>query len=75
MESAMRHDELADGYTNIEFRGKSIVITLHNGRDSFEVNEPLRSLRKLERYRQSFREELEVSLGVFDEVLTKKNLF
>lgn len=37
MESIMRLDELADGYTNIEFRDTSVVVTLNNGRDSFEV--------------------------------------
>lgn len=75
MESVMRLDELADGYTNIEFRGTSVVVTLNNGRDSFEVNKTLGSQRRLEKYRQRFREELEVILGVFDEVLTKDNLF
>lgn len=75
MESVMRLDELADGYTNIEFRGTSVVVTLNNGRDSFEVNKTLGSQRKLERYKQRFRDELGVILGVFDEVLTKENLF
>ena len=75
MESVMRLDKLADGYTNIEFRDTSVVVTLNNGRDSFEVNKTLRSRKKLERYRQRFRDELEVILNVFDEVLTKENLF
>ncbi|MCI7804127.1 MAG: DUF3137 domain-containing protein [Oscillospiraceae bacterium] len=75
MESVMRLDELADGYTNIEFRGTSVIVTLNNGRDSFEVNKTLRSQRKLEKYQQRFRDELGVILGVFDEVLTKENLF
>lgn len=75
MESVMRLDELADGYTNIEFRGTSVVLTLNNGKDSFEVNKTLGSQRRLEKYRQSFREELETILGVFDEILTKDNLF
>ncbi|MBD5097112.1 MAG: DUF3137 domain-containing protein [Lachnospiraceae bacterium] len=75
MESVMRLDELADGYTNIEFRGTSVVVTLNTGRDSFEVKKTLGSQRKLEKYRQRFREELEVILGVLDEVLTKDKLF
>lgn len=75
MESVMRLDELADGYTNIEFCGKTVVVTLNNGRDSFEVKKILGSQRRLEKYRQRFREELEVILGVFDEILTKDNLF
>lgn len=75
MESVMRLDELADGYTNIEFRGTSVVVTLNTGRDSFEVKKTLGSQRRLEKYRQRFREELEVILGVLDEVLTKDNLF
>ncbi|MCM1171922.1 MAG: DUF3137 domain-containing protein [Clostridium sp.] len=75
MESVMRLDELADGYTNIEFRDTSVVVTLNTGRDSFEIKKTLGSKRLLEKYRQSFREELEVLLGVFDEILTKDNLF
>ncbi len=75
MESVMRLDELADGYTNIEFRGTSVVVTLNNGKDSFEVKKTLRSQRRLEKYRQRFREELEIVLEVFDEILTKDNLF
>ena len=75
MESVMRLDELAEGYTNIEFRGTSVVVTLNNGKDSFEVKKTLGSQRRLEKYRQSFREELAIVLGVFDEVLTKENLF
>lgn len=75
MESVMRLDKMADGYTNIEFRGTSVVVTLNNGRDSFEVKKTLVSQRRLEKYRQNFRDELEIILGVFDEVLTKENLF
>lgn len=75
MESVMRLDELADGYTNIEFRDTSVVVALDNGRDSFEIKKTLGSQRRLKKYRQRFREELEVILGVFDEVLTKDNLF
>lgn len=75
MESVMRLDELSDGYTNIEFRDTSVVVTVNNGRDSFEVKKILGSQRRLEKYRQSFRKELEIILGVFDEVLTKDNLF
>ena len=75
MESVMRLDERADGYTNIEFCGTSVVVTLNTGRDSFEVKKTLVSQRRLEKYRQRFREELEVILGVLDEVLTKDNLF
>lgn len=75
MESVMRLDELADGYTNIEFRDTSVVLTLNNGKDSFEVNKTLRSQKKLEKYRQRLRDELGAILGVFDEVLTKENLF
>lgn len=75
MESVMKLDELSDGYTNIEFRGTSVVVTVNNGRDSFEVKKILGTQRRLEKYRQSFRKELEIILGVFDEVLTKENLF
>lgn len=75
MESVMRLDELAAGYTNIEFRGTSVVIALNNGRDSFEINKSLHSTKRLERYRQSFRNEFDVILGVLDEILTKDNLF
>ncbi len=75
MEAVMRLDELANGYTNIEFRDSSVVIALNNGKDSFKVNKKLKSLKLLEKYRQSFRKELEIILGVLDEVLTKENLF
>lgn len=75
MESVMRLDKLADGYTNIEFRGTSVVVTLNNGKDLFEVNKTLGSQKKLKMYQQRFRDQLEIILGVFDEVLTKKNLF
>ena len=75
MESVMRLDELAEGYTNIEFRGTSVVVTLNNGKDSFEVKKTLGSQRRIEKYRQSFREELTMIFSVFDEVLTKENLF
>lgn len=74
MESVMRLDELADGYTNIEFRDTSVVVTLNNGKDSFEIKKILRSRKRLEKYRQRFRKELDVILGVFDEVLTKDRL-
>lgn len=75
MESVMRLDELADGYTNIEFRDKSVVVTLNNGKDLFEANKILRGQKGLEKYRQSLRKELDIVLGIFDEVLTKENLF
>lgn len=57
------------------FNNQFEIVTLNNGRDSFEVNKTLGSQRRLEKYRQRFREELGIILGVFDEVLTKDNLF
>ena len=74
MESVMRLDEHADGYTNIEFAGSNVVLTLNTGRDSFEIKRTL-GMRRLEKYRQMFRDELGIYLDVLDEVLTKENLF
>lgn len=70
----MRLDEHADGYTNIEFAGSNVVLTLNTGRDSFEIKRTL-GMRRLEKYRQMFRDELGIYLDVLDEVLTKENLF
>lgn len=75
MERVMKLDEMAEGYTNIDFRGTSVVVTLNNGKDLFEIPKRLRSQKRLEAYRQRFRDERELLLGVFDEVLTKENLF
>ena len=75
MESAMRLDALAGGYTNISFSGSGVTITLNNNRDSFEMKHQLVSSRQLERYRQRFRDEFTVILEIFDEILTKENLF
>ncbi len=43
MESVLRLDALADGYTNIVFRGGGVTLTLNNGRDSFELKRTLRN--------------------------------
>ena len=74
MERVMRLDEHAEGYTNIEFAGSNVVLTLNTGRDSFEIKRTL-GMRRLEKYRQKFRDELGIYLDVLDEVLTKENLF
>lgn len=75
MESVLRLDALADGYTNIVFRGGGVTLTLNNGRDSFELKRTLRSRKGLEKQRQRFRQERDVILQIFDEILTKDNLF
>lgn len=75
MESIIRLDRLAGGYTNIEFCGKSVIITLNNNRDSFEIHRMLISQKRLKEARNTFRKELEIILGIFDELLTKEALF
>lgn len=75
MESILRLDESADGYTNIEFSGSHVTITLNNGRDFFEVKKIIRNQKHLNKYRDAFRRELDMMLLIIDEILTKKKLF
>lgn len=75
MESILRLDECADGYTNIEFSGSHVTIALNNGRDSFEVKKIIKNQKRLNAYRDLFREELDTMLSIIDEILTKKRLF
>ena len=75
MESIMRADEIAEGYTNIEFKNSDVTITLNNGKDAFEVKKTISSKRSLEKCRENFRAELSSILSIVDEILTKENLF
>lgn len=75
MESILRLDESAGGYTNIEFSGSQVTIALNNGRDSFEVKKIIRNQKRLNGYRDVFRKELDMMLLIIDEILTKKRLF
>ena len=75
MESIMRADEVAEGYTNIEFKNSDVTITLNNGKDAFEVKKTISSRRRLAKCRENFRGELNSILTIFDEILTKENLF
>lgn len=75
MESVLRLDALAGGDTNIVFQGTGVAVTCNNGKDSFELKRILRSRKGLEKQRQRFRQERDVILQIFDEILTKDNLF
>ena len=75
MESVLRLDALAGGDTNIVFQGTGVTVTCNNGKDSFELKRILRSRKGLEKQRQRFRQERDVILQIFDEILTKDNLF
>lgn len=68
MESVMRTDQLASGYTNIEFDGTSVVVTFNNGKDAFELKKTLSSRKRLNQYRQDFSVELDIILGIFDQI-------
>lgn len=75
MERIVAADEKADGYTNLEFAGDRITLTLNNGKDSFEVKKTIGSRSRLEKTRQTFRDEFQNILSIIDEILTKENLF
>ena len=75
MERIVAADEKADGYTNLEFAGDRITLTLNNGKDSFEVKKTIGSRSRLEKTRQTFRDEFQNILSIIDEILTKDNLF
>ena len=67
----MRIDELSEGYTNIEIRDSYVVLTLNNGRDFFEPDKVLGSKRRLEKTQEKFRKELEIILGIIDDIKIK----
>ncbi len=75
LESIVKADELAQGYTNIEFRGKDAVITINNGVDSFELNKTIYNKNRLEKSRQTVRNDLNRVLGIIDKILEKDKLF
>ena len=75
MEKIVNADELAHGYTNIEFRGKNAFITINNGHDSFEITKNVISKKTLEKKRQQMRNELNCVLTIIDEIIAKDNLF
>lgn len=75
MENIMRADELANGYTNIEFRGKNAFIAIHNGYDSFEITKTVLNKKSLDNNRQQLRNDLRRILAIIDEIIAKDNLF
>lgn len=75
MESIIKLDELAQGYTNINFRNGVVYIAINNGRDSFEVKRTIRSESRLEKSRQEMRNDLKIVLSIIDEILEKDRLF
>lgn len=75
MENIVRADEMANGYTNIEFRDKNAFISINNGRDSFEITKTVVNKKAVENCRQQIRNDLCRILAIVDEILTKENLF
>ncbi len=75
MENIMRADELANGYTNIEFRGKNAFVAIYNGYDSFEITKTVLNQKSLDNNRQRLRNDLNRILAIVDEIISKDNLF
>lgn len=75
MENIVRADALADGYTNIRFKGTDIDISVNNGKDSFEIDKTMYSVKRLAESRNRMRRDLDVVLAIVDEILKKERLF
>lgn len=75
MENIVRADALADGYTNIRFKGTDIDISVNNGKDSFEIDKTMYSVKRLGESRDRMRRDLDVVLAIVDEILKKERLF
>lgn len=75
MENIVKADALADGYTNIRFKGTDIDISINNGKDSFEIDKTMYSVKRLAESRDRMRRDLDVVLAIVDEILEKERLF
>ena len=75
MENIIKADALADGYTNIRFKGTDVDISINNGRDSFGIDKTMYSVKRLEESRDNMRRDLDVVLAIVDEILEKDRLF
>lgn len=75
MESIVKADMLANGKTNICFGGNRASISMHNGRDAFELGKKMYNQKRLEETRQNMRNDLNTILSIIDEILKKDRLF
>ncbi|MBQ8317383.1 MAG: DUF3137 domain-containing protein [Lachnospiraceae bacterium] len=75
MESIVQADALAQGYTNLLFKGTNAVVTINNGKDSLEIKRTISGKNQLEKSRQRIRDDLSRVLAIYDKVLEKEQLF
>lgn len=75
MEKIIETDAMAEGYTNLLFKKKRVVITINNGVDSFELNKTIYNKAQLEKSRQRVRDDLNRVLNMIDKILEKDQLF
>ena len=75
MESVIRADELADGYTNMLFKDNRVDIAMNNYVDSFEVKRNIYTQNALDECRMLMRKDLDILLAIADEILAKDRLF
>lgn len=75
MEKIVDADTMAQGYTNLLFKKKRVVITINNGVDSFELNKTIYNKAKLEKSRQRVRDDFNRVLNIIDKILEKDQLF
>ena len=75
MEKIIETDVMAEGYTNLLFKKKRVVITINNGVDSFELNKTIYNKAQLEKSRQRVRDDINRVLNMIDKILEKDQLF
>ncbi len=75
MENILELDNKAQGNTRINFKKNAAFIAINNGRDAFEITKALFTTKGLEQARQSMRYDLDIILGMIDEILEKDRLF
>lgn len=75
MEKIVEADAMAEGYTNLLFKKKRVVITINNGVDSFELNKTIYNKAQLEKSRQRVRDDFNRVLNMIDKILEKDQLF
>ncbi len=75
MENILELDNKARGNTRINFKKNAAFIAINNDRDSLEINKAIFTESGLEKARQTMRADLDIILGMIDEVLAKDRLF
>lgn len=75
MESIIRVDEYAQGYTNICFKEDAVYVAINSGYDSFEAEKLISSKKRLEELRTNVRNDILFITAVIDELLGKERLF